>query len=255
MWEWISNKFTALSAHVIASMQADFDSFSCGENGNVRTHLEQLELKHKALVAVGVKLSDSQYATRIINSLPRSYQKYLSTISSSAKAALSATNLARTAAAQTATTAAAGMTITSGNTAATQAITLAPSYLMQLALEEWDRMEAERKMKKSSRSREDTGVALSAQASSSAWSSRKPQSGGKPGGNGNNNTQRPKGVCWNCGGRGHVQSKCPSPKLNESGKGKGKQDASGSANAVDADDGVCLSNRSFAPTTAGLGCV
>ncbi|KAJ7073667.1 hypothetical protein C8F01DRAFT_970895, partial [Mycena amicta] len=65
MWEWISNKFTALSAHVIASMQADFDSFSCGENGNVRTHLEQLELKHKALVAVGVKLSDSQYATRI----------------------------------------------------------------------------------------------------------------------------------------------------------------------------------------------
>lgn len=43
-------------------------------------------------------------------------------------------------------------------------------------------------------------------------------------------------MCWNCGGKGHVQSKCPSPKLNEN-KGNGKQGASGSANvAEDFDD-------------------
>ncbi|KAJ7739714.1 hypothetical protein DFH07DRAFT_679865, partial [Mycena maculata] len=68
MWEWINNEFTALSAHV-----ADFDNCNCGENGNVCTHLDLLKMKHKSLVAVGVTLSDSQYATRIINSLPRAY--------------------------------------------------------------------------------------------------------------------------------------------------------------------------------------
>ncbi|KAJ7263709.1 hypothetical protein C8J57DRAFT_1332544 [Mycena rebaudengoi] len=235
MWEWISNEFTALSAHVVASMQADFDNCNCGENGNVRTHLEALKLKHKGLVAVGVTLTDSQYATRIINSLPRAYQRYLSTITSSAKAALIATNIARSvaAAAQASGTApAAGMTIASGNTASAQAITLAPAYLMHLAIEEWDRLEAEKKRKHAnvpSKSREDTGVALNAQASSSS-SSHKPRFG-KSAAKGNGN-QRPKGVCWNCGGKGHVQSKCPSPKLNGSEKGKGKQTASGSANAA-----------------------
>jgi hypothetical protein len=58
-----------------------------------------------------------------------------------------ATNLARTNAAVqgSATAPAAGFTITSGNSAATQAVTLAPVYLMHLAVEEWDRLEAERK--------------------------------------------------------------------------------------------------------------
>ncbi|KAJ7222560.1 hypothetical protein GGX14DRAFT_353122, partial [Mycena pura] len=65
MWEWINDEFTALSSHVVAAMQADFDSCNCGENGNVHTHLDQLKMKHKSLVAVGVVLTDSQYATRI----------------------------------------------------------------------------------------------------------------------------------------------------------------------------------------------
>ncbi|KAJ7347980.1 hypothetical protein DFH08DRAFT_699114, partial [Mycena albidolilacea] len=84
MWEWITNEFTALSAHVVAAMQVDFDNCNCGENGNVCTHPDLLKMKHKSLVAVGVVLTDSQYATRIINSLPRAYQRYLSTITSSA---------------------------------------------------------------------------------------------------------------------------------------------------------------------------
>jgi hypothetical protein len=75
MWGWVTNEFTAMSAHVI--VQSDFDNLNYGENGNVHTHLEQLKLKYKGLVAVGVKLTNSQYATRIINSLPRTYQRYL----------------------------------------------------------------------------------------------------------------------------------------------------------------------------------
>ncbi|KAK7000934.1 hypothetical protein R3P38DRAFT_3614509 [Favolaschia claudopus] len=80
MWEYISNKVTALSAHVVASLQADFDNCNCGDKDNVRTHLEiNLADKYLNLIAVGVIMSDSQYATRIVNSLPRNYQSYLST--------------------------------------------------------------------------------------------------------------------------------------------------------------------------------
>ncbi|KAJ6521746.1 hypothetical protein B0H19DRAFT_973854 [Mycena capillaripes] len=81
MWEWISNEFTALSAHAVTAIQAEFDSCNCSEHGNVPMHLELLKMKHKGLVAVGAVLSDSQYATRIINSLRRYYQRYLSTLS------------------------------------------------------------------------------------------------------------------------------------------------------------------------------
>jgi hypothetical protein len=234
MWEWISNELTALSSHVIASMQAEFDGLTCGKNGNVHTHLEQLQLKYKALVAVGVKLSDSQYAMRIINSLLHSYQCYLSTISSLAKAALMASNLARTAAAQVQTPGTApttNFTIMSGHTTATHVVTLSPGYLMHLAIEEWDQIEAEKKKTKSShKPREDVGVALSAQIPGSSPSKC---SGGGNGGksSGKGNTQHPKGVCWNCGGKGHVQSKCPSPKQ------EAKPSASGSTNtAVEFDD-------------------
>ncbi|KAJ7189825.1 hypothetical protein GGX14DRAFT_382857, partial [Mycena pura] len=75
MWDYVSSRTTALSAHVVAAMQADFDNCNCGEKENVRTHLEEnLKVKYFALLAVGVTMSDSQYATRIINSLPRYYQ-------------------------------------------------------------------------------------------------------------------------------------------------------------------------------------
>ncbi|KAJ7646154.1 hypothetical protein B0H17DRAFT_1148216 [Mycena rosella] len=144
----------------------------------------------------------------------------------SAKAALIATNIVRSvaAAAQASGTApAVGMTISSGNTASAQTITLAPVYLMHLAVEEWDHLEAEKKKHSTSlRSHEDTGVALNTQPMSLLSSSLHKQRFGRSGkGNGNGNgNQRQKGLCWNCGGKGHVSSKCPSPKL-ESEKGKG----------------------------------
>ncbi|KAJ7737203.1 hypothetical protein B0H14DRAFT_3516381 [Mycena olivaceomarginata] len=99
----------------------------------------------------------------------------LSTITSSAKAALIATNIAHTvtAAAQASgTTPAPGLTIASGNSASTQAIPLAPTCLMHLAVEEWDRIEAEKKRNTPLKSRKDTGVALSAQSSASSSSSQ-----------------------------------------------------------------------------------
>ncbi|PBK64763.1 hypothetical protein ARMSODRAFT_892434, partial [Armillaria solidipes] len=80
MWNALTEKFTALSTHIIADMQARFDNMKCPNNGNVRTHLTSLRMKYEELCAVGMVLTDNQYATRIIGSLPYYYQRYLSTV-------------------------------------------------------------------------------------------------------------------------------------------------------------------------------
>ncbi len=119
MWNALTEKFTALSTHIITDMQARFDNMKCPNSGNVCTHLTSLCMKYEELCAIGMVLTDNQYATCIIGSLPYYYQRYLSTVTSAAKAALFANNAACAAAATIVprNTAAAAFTITSGSLA------------------------------------------------------------------------------------------------------------------------------------------
>ncbi|KAK7006826.1 hypothetical protein R3P38DRAFT_2793506 [Favolaschia claudopus] len=118
------------------------------------------------------------------------------------------------------------MTIQPGTTASTQAITLAPNYLIHLACEEWDRIEAEKKKGLNSRAkREDVGDALSAERPDSPHST-------SSGLRGERRDQRT---------RGHVRSKCPSPRFDRNNggnrNGNGNRNAPNSANAaVDSDE-------------------
>jgi transposase InsO family protein len=112
---------------------------------------------------------------------------------------------------------------------------------MQLAVEEYDRLQTNTRGPKQTKS--DTGVALSAQNTSNT--------GGKSGSKSPRMAKngKPYGVCWNCGGKGHVASQCPSPPNQSStsgtDKGKKKEDTSnrtsgGSAHAAvsSEEDGV-----------------
>ncbi len=208
MWNALTEKFTALSTHIIADMQARFNNMKCPNSGNICTHLTSLRMKYEELCAVGMVLTDNQYATHIIGSLPYYYQRYLSTVTSAAKAALFANNAARAAAAATTVprnTAIAAFTITSGSLATAQGISLDPAYIMQLPIEEYDQVCLGKKIFQENKPQaEDTGVALAAPSGS--------YSGNK--GKGKERERHPKGVCWNCGGCGHAQSKCPSPQAS-----------------------------------------
>ena len=175
------------------------------------------------MIAISVKPTDSHNATRVIGSIPEYYQKNLSTVTASAKAALVAADLARAAAAGSSTS----LTITSGYLHLHKS-----SWLMTLAKEEWDRQQALKSKSSvtSSKPKEGTGVALSVIA------------GNLTGGKSNTGKGRlQKGVCWNCGGKGHVKSQCPSPKPENSGR-KGTtngRNTSGTAQAVvEEDDGI-----------------
>jgi len=228
-WTTITNEFTVKSSHVVAAMRTAFERMKCPDNGNVRTHLDKLRAKHEDLIRVGVTIPLDQWSTRIIGSLPEHYQKHLATIEAAARAAA----LATAALSQTATTAAA--------TPTTSTFSVSPDLLMSLAIEEYDRIIAGGPRGKGKDT--DTGVALSVtnngvnrgQSSANRGQSKPKLS----------KDTRPRGVCWNCGGKGHVQSKCPSPKMSGGdGAAKGKDEkkdggGSGSANAAIAeDDGV-----------------
>jgi hypothetical protein len=230
-WTAVTKEFTVKSSHVVAAMRTAFEKMKCADGGNIRTHLDKLRAKHEDLIRVGVTIPLDQWSTRIIGSLPEQYQKHLATIEAAARAAA----LATTALAQ-ATTPAVTPTVST--------FSVSPDLLMALAIEEYDRIIAGGTRGKAKDS--DTGVALSATNSGNNRSQLNANHGrGKP-----NQSQskepRPRGVCWNCGGKGHVQSQCPSPKMSGGdGAAKGKDEkkkdggAGGSANAaISEDDGV-----------------
>jgi hypothetical protein len=231
MWSSLTTEFTVKSSHVVAAMRTAFDNLKCADNGNIRIHLDKLRLKYEELVGVGVTIPTEQYATRIIGSLPISYQRHLSTIEASAHASAVATSA-------------------KASSTSTSTFSISPELLMQLAIEEYDRIQASSNSsaRNPKASKEDSGVALSVQGS---------PNGGKGG-----PTQRmaknskPYGTCWNCGGVGHVSKQCPSPSQSSTGgsagsankeKGKEKKEntrsssgSKGSANAAvsSKEDGV-----------------
>ena len=90
-WTVITHEFTVKSSHIMAAMRTSFDKMKCADNGNIHTHLDKLRAKYEDLVRVGVTVPQDQWATRIIGSLPKHYQKHLATIEATARAAALAT--------------------------------------------------------------------------------------------------------------------------------------------------------------------
>ena len=129
MWTSLTKEFTVKSSHVVAAMCTSFDSLKCTDNSNIHTHLYKLCFKYEELVGIGVTIPTEQYATRIIGSLPALYQRHLSTIEASARASVLATTAIAAVAANT-----------QPNTTST--FSISPELLMQLAVEEYDRLQA-----------------------------------------------------------------------------------------------------------------
>jgi hypothetical protein len=231
MWTALTNEFTVKSSHIVATMHASFDSLKCTDNGNIRTHLDKLHFKYEELVSMGITILSEQYATRIVGSLPIYYQCHLSTIEASAH--VSAFSNATTAANP------------ANGTQSTpkSAFSIAPKLLMQLTVEEYDRIQASNTNHQIKAAKEDTGVALTVQGNSNGGKGGQFTHTAKNG--------KPYSIYWNCRGKGHIQNQCPS--LSNSGLEKGKSSflddkhpsggSSNSANAIMAseEDGVGLS--------------
>jgi len=74
----VVKEYTEKGAYAQTDMRAKFLASRCPEKGNVRDFLDQLRTKKEELVQVGVVISDSDYLSTIISSLPVSLSSFAS---------------------------------------------------------------------------------------------------------------------------------------------------------------------------------
>ena len=81
-WEAVVKEYTVKGAYhaacAQAEMRAKFLTSQCPEKGNVKDFLRGLRLKKEELAQVGVKISDEDYMSTIISSLPDALSNFAS---------------------------------------------------------------------------------------------------------------------------------------------------------------------------------
>jgi len=197
MWTAIIQEFMQKSMLVCSNMHSKFMTMCYAPGANLHTELDHVCVEYETLLNADIEISDNDYCTLIINFLPSHLASFVAQISANMKAIAM---------------------IQHTNAAAASTVPLPPidpkllemsaEAMMLLALEEYD-CKAERKPMKP----KEVGVAVS------TISSEKPGSktGGGRVGKGKG-PRKPIRVCWNCGGKGHKQDECSSPKPDEKSK-------------------------------------
>ena len=77
-WEAVVKEYTVKGAYAQTEMRAKFLTSRCAEKGNARDFLRKLRLKKEELAQVGVKISDEDYLSTIISSLPDALSNFAS---------------------------------------------------------------------------------------------------------------------------------------------------------------------------------
>src|SRR5271168_2816069 len=77
-WEAVVKEYTVKGVYAQTEMRAKFLTSRCSEKGNAKDFLRGLRLKKEELVQVGVKISDKDYLSTIISSLPDALSNFAS---------------------------------------------------------------------------------------------------------------------------------------------------------------------------------
>ena len=77
-WEAVVKEYTVKGAYAQTEMRAKFLMSRCPEKGNAKDFLRGLRLKKEELAQVGVKISDEDYLSTIISSLPDALSNFAS---------------------------------------------------------------------------------------------------------------------------------------------------------------------------------
>ena len=77
-WEAVVKEYTVKGAYAQMEMRAKFLMSRCSEKGNVKDFLRGLRLKKEELAQVGVTISDQDYLSTIISSLPDALSNFAS---------------------------------------------------------------------------------------------------------------------------------------------------------------------------------
>src|SRR6202522_4413110 len=77
-WEAVVKEYTIKGVYAQTEMRAKFLTSRCSEKGNAKNFLRGLRLKKEELAQVGVKISDEDYLSTIISSLPDALSNFAS---------------------------------------------------------------------------------------------------------------------------------------------------------------------------------
>jgi hypothetical protein len=110
MWNALKEQFEGRTQAVKNELRNLLALTKCGDNEDVREHINRMQYKFEELSSMGVTIADSEYATILIRSMPKLYGSYFSVLSAVAEV--------------------------SGNS-------LTPKFVMRYAIDEYDRRQME----------------------------------------------------------------------------------------------------------------
>lgn len=76
MWNALKADFEGRMQAVRKELRNRLTLTKCGENENVREHVDRMRYMNEELAGMGVAIPDSEYATILIKSMPKSYRNY-----------------------------------------------------------------------------------------------------------------------------------------------------------------------------------
>ena len=79
-WKVLKDDFEKRSRMFTIDLRRQLQDVRCEDNGNVRTHFNNLRNMHEELAALRKSIPDRDFAAIILGSLPKSYDTYLSAI-------------------------------------------------------------------------------------------------------------------------------------------------------------------------------
>lgn len=205
-WAAVVAEYSTKGDYAAANLRERFMASKCGEKESVRKFLDALATKREELAAVGVAISENDYRSTIINSIPRALSAFASSM-------LAGFRLQQQNTQQQLAQAARAMGMTLPPATATE---IPPDFLISVICEEYDRRIADR----GRRSASTPGAVDEALAVT-------PGRSGKP----KKSKPRSDKVCWNCEKPGHFKRNCPEPPKSGSAAAA-KGGSSGNANAV-----------------------
>ena len=84
-WDKVKAEFSVKSQYTEADMLTSFSEMRCPRGGDVRSFLGLMRVKHEELAAVGITMSDKEYRSAIIKSLPEEMSKFASGLLTAAR--------------------------------------------------------------------------------------------------------------------------------------------------------------------------
>jgi hypothetical protein len=84
-WDKVKAEFSVKSQYAEADMLTSFSEMRCPRGGDVRSFLGSMHVKREELAAVGMKMSDKEYRSAIIKSLPEEMSKFASGLLTAAR--------------------------------------------------------------------------------------------------------------------------------------------------------------------------